>query len=88
MSLDLGDGKNNCRRHCSLVDRSSDLGETTFSLEEFVSGGQLDNQTSESFASSKPVFLQMSCKPEATKMPAKDENKQFDPGEKREEPPL
>ena len=65
---------------CSLVDGSSDLGENTFSLEEFVIGGQPDSQTPTSFASSKIVFLHMSCKPEDTKELDNEENKQFDPG--------
>ena len=36
---------------CLLVDGSSDLGETTYSLEEFIIGRQPDSQTSTSFAS-------------------------------------
>ena len=64
----------------SLDDGSSDLGEITFSLEKIVIGIQPDNQTSTSFASSKIVFLQMSCKLEDTKELADEENKQFNPG--------
>ena len=52
---------------CSLVDRSSGLGETIFPPEELVIGTQPDNQTSASFASSKIIFLQMSCKLQDTK---------------------
>ena len=78
MSLELGDGTNHCRR-LLLVDRSSDLGETTFSLEELVIGTQTDSQTSTSFASSKTVFLQMSCKPGDNELVNKG-NKQFSPG--------
>ena len=44
---------------CSLVDGSSDLGETTFSLEELVIGTQTDSQTSTSFASSETVCQKM-----------------------------
>ena len=65
---------------CSLVGGSSNLGETTFSFEELVIGGQSDNQTSTSFALSRNVFLQIRCNSENTKELANEENKQFDPG--------
>ena len=58
---------------------SLDLGEATFSLEEFVIGGQPDNQTLTSFALSKTISLQTICKPEDTKELVNEENKQFDP---------
>ena len=74
--------------NCSLVDGSLDLGETNFSLEEFVIGTQTDSQNSISFASSKNGFLPMSCKPEDAKELANKENKRFDPGRKEGEPPL
>ena len=51
---------------CLLVDGSSDLGETTFSLEKLVIGTQPDSQNSTSFALSKTVFLQMSSNIEDT----------------------
>ena len=35
---------------CLLIDGSSDLGETTFSLEDFVIGAQPTSRTSTSFA--------------------------------------
>ena len=66
---------------CSLVDGSSDLGETTFSLEELIIGRQPDSQTSTSFASSKIVCQKMSHKPKGKEL-ANKENKQFDPGRK------
>ena len=69
---------------CSLVDGSSDLGKTTFSLEKFVVGMKIDSQTSTSFASSK---TQMSCKPKDKEL-ANRQNKQLDPGGKEGEPPL
>ena len=68
---------------CLLVDGSSDLGETTFSLKEFVIGAQTDS----SIASSKIIFLQMSSKTKDKEL-ANEENKQFDPGGKVREPPL
>ena len=64
---------------CSLVDDILDLGQTTFSLEEFVIGPQPDSQSLTSFPSSKTVFLKMRCSPEDTKELANEENKQFDP---------
>ena len=64
---------------CSLVDGSSNSGEITSSLEEFVNGTQTDSQTSTSFASSKIIFLQMSRKPEDKEL-VNEENKQFDSG--------
>ena len=67
---------------CSLVDGSSGLGRTIFSLEDFGIGMQPDSQTSTSFASSKIDCPQMSRKPEDTKELANKENKQFDPGGK------
>ena len=68
---------------CLLVDGSSDLGGTSFSLEEFDIG----TKTERSFASSKTVFLQMSRKPKDKKL-GNVENKQYDPGGKVGEPPL
>ena len=68
---------------CLLVNRSSDLGGTPFPLEELVIGMQPDSQNSTSFASSKIVSLQMSCKPRDKEL-ANKENKQFDPVEKGE----
>ena len=87
MSLKLGNGMNHCRR-LFAHQREFGFGGSHFSLEEFVVGMQLDSQPSTSFASSKPVSLQMSCKPEDTKELANEEIKQFDPGGGRGEPPL
>ena len=56
------------------------MGQTTFSFEEFAIGTQPNSQTLASFASSKTVFLQMSCKLEDTKELVNEEHKQFDPG--------
>ena len=64
-----------------LVGVSSNLGGNIFSLEQLGIGSQTDSQTPTSFASSKPVFLQMSCKPDDNEL-ANEENKQFDPGGK------
>ena len=72
---------------CLLIGVSSNLGENTFSLTELVIGTRTDSQTSTPSASPKTVFLQMSCKPGDSE-PASEENKQFDPGGKREEPPF
>ena len=72
---------------CSLVDRSSDLRETTFFLEEFIIGTQTDSRTSTLFASLKTVCPQMSRKPENKEL-ANEENKKFDPDGKEREPPL
>ena len=72
---------------CSLVDGSSDFGETTFSLEEFVIETQTDSQTLASFASSKVICQKMTRKPKDKKL-ANKENKQFDPGEKVGKPSL
>ena len=70
------------------IEPLSDSGETTFSLEEFAFRGQPDNQTSKSFASSKTVFPHMGYEPENSKELANEENKQFNPGGRRGEPPL
>ena len=66
---------------CLLVDGSSDVGETTFSLEDFVIGTQPDSRTSTSLASSKSICPHMSRKHEDKEL-TNEENKQFDPGGK------
>ena len=70
---------------CSLVVGSLDLGETLFSLEEFFTGTQADRQASTS--SSKTLCPQMNRKPGDNEL-ANEKNKQFGPGEKREESPF
>ena len=70
-----------------LVNKSSDSGETTFSLEEPVVGTYPDIQNSTLFVSSKIVFLQMTRKPKDKRL-ANEENKQLDPGGKGGESPL
>ena len=68
---------------CLLVGVSSNLGGNIFSLEELVIGTQTDSQTPTLSASSKTVFLQISCKPKDNELASK-ENKQFDPSGKGE----
>ena len=78
MSLELGYGTT-IVDGCLLFDRSSDLEENPFSLEEFAIRTQTDRQTSASFASSKIVCSQRSSKPKDKELHNK-RNKQFDPG--------
>ena len=72
---------------CLFVDGSSDLGENTFFLEDFVIQMEPDRQTSTSFASSKTACPQTSRKYDDTEL-GNDENKQFDSGGKGGEPSL
>ena len=70
-----------------FVKGNSDLGETPFSLEDFVIRMEPDSQTSTSFASSKIVCPQMIHKSEDKEL-ANKEYKQLDPGEKEGGTPL
>ena len=69
---------------CLVVRVSSSLGGNIFSLEELIIGTQVDSQIPASSASSKTVFMQMSCKSKDNE-PASEENKQLDPGGKEGE---
>ena len=71
---------------CLLAGVSSNLGGNTFSLTELVIGTRTDSKTATPSTSSKPAFLQISRKSGESES-ASEENKQFDPGGERGEPP-
>ena len=71
---------------CLPVGMDSNFGGNTFSLEEIAVRMRVDSEITTPSTASSTVFLPPSCKPK-DKTTASEENKQFDPGGKDEEPP-